>query len=319
MFNDGFSINSKFKSPVDLSSSLDDQNGKENVSESVNYLNNKGLAEKRKAETLVQEEGLITGSEKQKPEKARMLSDRRFEKVNTATASLEVVQRELFPPDEKPLPLSTSAGNSSANSLPLEHLGSGMDKVFYLPPKSEDDDVQMGFLDCSNNPNVKASELRAYNDLSRALEGTGVKVPKVIDDANKPGPIIRKKSGGAIAQGQGYWIECIKDIKSFKPIMAATSPAAASSVGGKNNPVKLYNKMKLEGKIDEARTLKEGISAILANSSTICDLVGELTMGINPNTGEVYLVDVAPNQGQTATDLVDRISAGLRNMVGQMK
>ena len=54
----------------------------------------------------------------------------------------------------------------------------------------------MGFL--STSPEVKYSKLRAYKNLSSALEGKGIKVPVVIDDTERRGPVIKKKAAAKI-------------------------------------------------------------------------------------------------------------------------
>lgn len=192
-------------------------------------------------------------------------------------------------------------------STPLQPLGSGMDKVFYLPPKPRTG-VHMGFLDTSND--VKVAELSTYRKLEGALRGSGVRIPQVMDDAKRAGPLVVKKKTGNVETGKGFWIECIPNMRNFKPITAALM-----ATGGRdNNPIRIYNRLIKEGKVEEAATLKRDLIAIRDNVRKIAPIVGELTLGINNETGQVYLVDVAPTGGQTAIDQVDQIERGLRNL-----
>lgn len=194
---------------------------------------------------------------------------------------------------------------------PLQPINWGMDKVFYHVKGD-----RLGFLD--TKPEIKERELEAYTKLVDTLKGTGVRVPEVIDDRTTPAPIVKKKGTGDIARAEGYWIEFIPNMINFKPITAAIS-TLANDVGRQNNPVKLYQRFIKEGKHKEAENLKTAFKALLENCEKICSLVGEVTLGINRETGDVFLVDVAPNMGNTAAEQADKIESGLTNLYNLMK
>ena len=97
--------------------------------------------------------------------------------------------------------------------------------------------------------------------------------------------------------------------------MAAIIP----NVGGAKNPIMIYKQLLNAGKAAQANNMRDSIKRISENIETICNYVGELTLGINPNTGDVYLVDVSPNQGQIAKDQALQIQKGLDNLYAQMK
>jgi len=194
---------------------------------------------------------------------------------------------------------------------PLQPKGSGCDKVFY-----HEEGAPMGFLDTREE--VKDAELKAYIGLTEAVKGTGVKVPQVIDDQAKPGPIVEKKKGGKIERARGFWIQCIPNMVNFKPI-AAGNAMLAGQVMPKSNPAVLYQKFLKEGKLDQAKNLKDGIRAVMENTDKICPLVGEVTLGIDKVSGDVFLFDVSPTSGNTAEGQADRIKGGLTNLYNLMK
>lgn len=213
-------------------------------------------------------------------------------------------------PRRVPLPTAEIVvTEESPLGVPIKRKGSGMDKVFYHA-----EGAKMGFLD--TRLEVKDAELKAYLGLAAALSGSGIRVPEVLDNVIKPGPLVEKKSG-EIARAEGFWIEFIPNIMNFKPVAAAISDIAAE-VGGRNNPIKLYKKFVKEGKIEEAINLKENVKVIMENSQIICPLVGEVTLGINRETGDIYLFDVSPTNGNTAAINANKINDGLKNIYSLM-
>lgn len=166
--------------------------------------------------------------------------------------------------------------------------GSGCDKTFYWDGKDRD-----GWL------NFKDKEVITAELASRGKLGNVKSViPEV--DLEREAPILDDE-----AEALGYYIQRVNLGMTIKPQM---------NVFEVLKPIK----KELLGVVGDEKTtaLKTSLEFILANCEIICNEVGELTLGIDKDSGKAYLLDLAKTNGQAGgANQASKAKVGLEKMI----
>ncbi|TCI90675.1 eCIS core domain-containing protein [Tenacibaculum sp. M341] len=185
---------------------------------------------------------------------------------------------------------------SDVNDRPFIHQGGGMDKKYFW------NGGEYGWLETS--PEVIEREFKAYE----ALSSLNITLPRLI---MTDGPTeLRGKDGGSLGAPQnGYWIQHVPMDKTYKPAMMWS--------GTSMDFKRLLRFLPAEAKASALR----GLNALKPKVDGISNIVGEFTLAIHQYTGEVYLLDFAPDaSGKVGgDDLARNAKLGLDNMTYRKK
>jgi hypothetical protein len=193
-------------------------------------------------------------------------------------------------------------------NVPLPEIGGGMDKTYHW----HSDYPYWGWLE-ARTPDVRTRELRANNAIRTALPEA--RIPEIRE---QPTPILSFRSGSTVPARCGYWTQNIniryhfghsgEKSTSVKPQMMVFEVVRGfrniceTLAAGTDGPVHL-------------QTLRADLEQWHRLMDRVVTYVGEVTLGIDRDTGKAFLLDLAAGtQGETAPQL-GSIRAGLTNMI----
>jgi hypothetical protein len=175
--------------------------------------------------------------------------------------------------------------------------GNGMDKTFFCCAAKTDGEY--GWLE-TKTPEVITAELGAIDRLKAAgIDATYLMVTHQTSEGGEwAAPTNLEDTAGAPKDSaQGYWVKRSDFIVDFKPKMQTFQCHRKIRTASAN--------------VANKATTTTGLNYIKSNMATICGIVGEVTVLVEPS-GKVLLSDVAPNtSGNTCADEVAQVTAGI--------
>jgi len=199
------------------------------------------------------------------------------------------------PQELEKAPAKAGGREVPGTTQPIEATGhGGMDKKYYHNPGDK-----FGWLE--TKPEVVERELKAYKELDKI---GGLNFPQTIEASGEDRPMLGGKDGDKQATS-GYFVEHLEFKKTFKPKMMVFDAGIVA---------RMYKQLPS----DEAKLqMRNDIQAIKDEIEGIANVVGELTLTVNPETGVVHLLDVGPNENKAAggEELATNAGKGLEKIL----
>lgn len=201
------------------------------------------------------------------------------------------IDQKSFPPADKPLP----------------EISGGMDKTYHW----SSDYPYWGWLEVGN-PDVRTRELNANNAIRTALPQA--RIPETRD---QPTPILSFLSGSRASARCGYWTQNISIRYHFghegeKSISIKPQMMAFAVLPVFKNICRTLQAG--DGGALRLQTLRADLEQWHGLMDRVVTYVGEVTLGIDRNTGWAFLLDLAPGEQNETAPQLGSIRNGLRNM-----